>query len=333
MTDEGVSKVLLDLYMQSQDHQVDEFCNIAFGALKRLLPFDSAIVAEGHQLPNGKLVPASVHLHNQPIEKWYDYERVRHLDQAAHKAAKYSGRPVAFESSVLPRTGEFGELRDYVKRYEVNHALIRFAPIAARGSKRAHKLRAVSLWRARENCSFSSQEQRLSSTLFEHFMRARELNQNWVLSTESTPEEKTTLVCDVNGRVLVSDFLCSRLLSAEWPQWESPELPRELMESLMASPMMSYSGRYLSARGRHLGRHLVLHLLSTPPIVGLTQSESVVARLVSKPMSYKDAATKLGLSPATVRNHLHAVYEKLGLHSKSELCSLVMLHDSQHRTL
>ena len=333
MTDESVSKVLLDLYMQSQDHQVDEFCSLAFGALKRLIPFDSAIVAEGHQLPDGKLVPASVHLHNQPIEKWYDYERVRHLDQAAHKAAKYSGQPVVFESSVLPRTGEFGELRDYVKRYEVNHALIRFAPIAARGSKRAHKLRAVSLWRARENCGYTPQEQRLSNTLFEHFMRARELNQSWVLSTQSSSEETTTLVCDLRGRVQVSDFLCSRLLSAEWPQWQSPDLPRELMDSLRSTPPMHYAGRYLRVKGRHLGRHLVLHMLSTPPIPGLTQSESVVARLVSKPMSYKDAATNLGVSPATVRNHLHAVYEKLGLHSKSELCSLVMLHDSQHRLL
>jgi DNA-binding CsgD family transcriptional regulator len=50
----------------------------------------------------------------------------------------------------------------------------------------------------------------------------------------------------------------------------------------------------------------------------LTARETGVLRLAARGRQNKDIARELGLSPATVRNHLHAVLEKLGVHTRSE---------------
>jgi len=58
---------------------------------------------------------------------------------------------------------------------------------------------------------------------------------------------------------------------------------------------------------------------SAPP---LTVREMEVLRHVASGLPNKDVARALGLSVATVRNHVHNVLEKLGVHSKLEAVSL-----------
>ena len=324
MNENNANRILLELYMQAQDLHVDEFCSVGLGAMKAILPFDSAIVGEGHRLPNGRLVVTSMHLHNQPLQKWHDYERVGHQDLAAKKAAENNGRPTTFDSRWLSSKGPQAELRDYVLKYEVRHALMVFAPSRAPAGGRAHRLRAVSLWRAREQAAFAAHEELASAVVFDHFMRARELNQSWALSNQAVLDEgTTTVISDTNGRILASDLLCSHLLGSEWPGWTGPFLPHDLVDALQR-PGMTYEGHYLRAAVKAFGRQLVIQLSSTPSLPGLTQAESVVARVVATPMTYKSAATTLGIAPSTVRNHLHAIYAKLGVHSKEELMTLIM---------
>jgi hypothetical protein len=80
MDESKMDSALLDLYMQAQELDIEQFCELGLRALNQFIPFDSAIVAEGQILPNGDVKPASMHMHNQPIEKWIDYQRVKHLE-------------------------------------------------------------------------------------------------------------------------------------------------------------------------------------------------------------------------------------------------------------
>ena len=57
----------------------------------------------------------------------------------------------------------------------------------------------------------------------------------------------------------------------------------------------------------------------SPP---LTQRETEIMELVAAGLQNKEIAEKLGLSLATVRNHVHNSLEKLDLHSKLEMVSL-----------
>jgi len=51
----------------------------------------------------------------------------------------------------------------------------------------------------------------------------------------------------------------------------------------------------------------------------LTLAERRAALLVADGLTYKEAAQRLSISPATVRNQLHSVYKKLGAVNKAVL--------------
>jgi len=67
----------------------------------------------------------------------------------------------------------------------------------------------------------------------------------------------------------------------------------------------------------------VLDAPSSPP---LTAREQEILQWVAEGLQNKEIAQKLGLSLATVRNHVHNVLEKLEVHSKLEAVSLAFRH-------
>ena len=56
----------------------------------------------------------------------------------------------------------------------------------------------------------------------------------------------------------------------------------------------------------------------------LTQQELHVARLVAEGLSNREVAAQLFVSPRTVEFHLHHVYGKLGVRSRTELARLLV---------
>ena len=59
---------------------------------------------------------------------------------------------------------------------------------------------------------------------------------------------------------------------------------------------------------------------------GLTPAEVAVAELVGRGSSTAATASKLKIRPQTVRSHLRRIYEKLDLHSRSELLEAFTNH-------
>jgi two-component system nitrate/nitrite response regulator NarP len=51
----------------------------------------------------------------------------------------------------------------------------------------------------------------------------------------------------------------------------------------------------------------------------LTKRRRQVARLACRGLSNREIAKKLGLTEGTVKIHLHAIYEKLNIRSRTEL--------------
>ena len=64
---------------------------------------------------------------------------------------------------------------------------------------------------------------------------------------------------------------------------------------------------------------LLAEPVEAPP---LTRRETEVLRHVAEGLQNKEVAQRLGLSLATVRNHIHNILDKLGVHSKLEAVSL-----------
>jgi two-component system nitrate/nitrite response regulator NarL len=60
---------------------------------------------------------------------------------------------------------------------------------------------------------------------------------------------------------------------------------------------------------------------SAKRLTALTDRRRQVAILASQGFSNRQIAEKLGLSEGTVKVHLHAIYEKLDIHSRTELAT------------
>lgn len=59
------------------------------------------------------------------------------------------------------------------------------------------------------------------------------------------------------------------------------------------------------------------------PDSGLTQRQDELVRLVGQGLRNKQIADQLGLTEGTVKVHLHAIYAKLGINSRSQLMALL----------
>ena len=79
---------------------------------------------------------------------------------------------------------------------------------------------------------------------------------------------------------------------------------------------LAEKGLDVVGRARGVGRPTAV---SPPP---LTRRETEVLRYAASGLQNKEVAQKMGLSVATVRNHIHNILDKLDVHSKLEAVSL-----------
>jgi len=71
-----------------------------------------------------------------------------------------------------------------------------------------------------------------------------------------------------------------------------------------------------------IARKVVAHFHKAPPAPGdlrqLTPRENEILRLLADGCLYKEIADRLGISMSTVRTHIHSVYEKLHVQSRTQ---------------
>lgn len=78
--------------------------------------------------------------------------------------------------------------------------------------------------------------------------------------------------------------------------------------------------------GNHFGSFIDVNGIS----VGITQREEEIMRLLQhKAMSTEAIADSLSISPATVRNHIQAIMNALGVHSRLE--AVVFLYQQEKK--
>ena len=63
---------------------------------------------------------------------------------------------------------------------------------------------------------------------------------------------------------------------------------------------------------------------SASPIAGLTAREAQILRLLQQGLSNKMISRRLGIEPPTVKNHIHTLLGKLGVHRRAEAVSLLL---------
>lgn len=129
-------------------------------------------------------------------------------------------------------------------------------------------------------------------------------------STKSDQQPKRAFV-DRSGFVLSSDEGFHELIAGQWPRHKSPKLPRELMQVLLDSRDHKFLGKRILADATLHGKAVLVTARCDPKLAILTPAQCRVLMQIASGYSNKEAAERLRLSLATIRNHLTTAYEKL----------------------
>jgi DNA-binding NarL/FixJ family response regulator len=92
------------------------------------------------------------------------------------------------------------------------------------------------------------------------------------------------------------------------------------LDSLTATPVVSQSSSTTHSRTEQSKSYGQLPL---------SHREQEIARLVAQGNSNKEVAQKLFIAPQTVKNHLHSIFDKLGISDRVEL-ALYIIHRGLH---
>jgi DNA-binding CsgD family transcriptional regulator len=317
MVIDKTSHLLLDLYRSARELPIPEFQERALQLFKSFCRFDSALWGVGKISPQTGLAFHAVHLHHLPEEMLAAYEEVSDNDLVAYEAAQRMGSVCSFNLRELTPGRQYADVASFNKRWEMQNLLVGTVydkPIGSVGF--------LCLYRAKDGDRYAEDDRLCGEAFLPHLLEAGTLNRLiWLgqLSNNAVARKDTRAIASTLGYMQTHDTEFFNTLRKEWPDWSPPILPRELIQALRSSPEQRFLGKRITVAASPGNGMLFLLARDKACIERLTRAETSVATLVAKGLSYKEAAKRLSLSPATVRNQLHSVYAKLGVGNKVAL--------------
>lgn len=317
-----VSNLLLSMYDEAQHAPLGEFIDNSFRRIQKLLKFDSAgIVSFGiarsgdlefkggyaFQISAEEKLKARLDLNLQ--ERFVPGQGLVGSDPILTKAFRFKKQChfMNLEAVTDKRLVEYG------KRTASSNtlAIVTDEPHSAGYS-------CVSLWRSGRRDVYFDQHAMLGNILLPHLLTGLGINRK-LLSAHSPAEVAfaAPIICSLNGFINFIDDDVSHFLQAQFANWLPPFLPKVVLDTLRANSAMRYSCDSFAAEGRLSGNLLIVSIVKTRTPAVLTKTELAVARLLAADISYKEIASQLHTSPATVRNQAHSIYQKLKVAKKS----------------
>jgi len=301
-----IERMLFDLYSGARDLSLAEFGELGFGIVRNVLPIHSGMFGQGTYDARGYVTIHTLHRHAVPAERLLDRMILSGADPAISNSLAHAGQTV--HTPTLVHARDNADLGRYVRRYDVWNAftLIPGVPVGTPTD-------GVTVWTGKMKRGTKMADLIGGAhQVLPHLLLANSINRR--LHTGETGP--ACIVAAPDGVLLSASPSALALLSAEWPDWNPPHLPKPLTAALQASRHVDI-GR-LSVSGSMSNRLLLLRLARrTAP--SLSPAEQRVAAMAVAGAVYKEIARECGVSLSTVRNQLHAVYTKLGVRNKTEL--------------
>ncbi len=298
------SDLLLRLYRLSHEQSIDAFQDSALELIKPLLPFDSSMWGTATMTPVGVDIH-TIHLYRTSQEMLDAYEPLKQHDLAATEITRHRHATGGFHS---PVAFEDPEMRDFMTRFGHENLFI-----SATTDTSTNFLHWISLFRAKRDAHCEAEERQLLDQLRPHLMQALALNRTAHLdrlepATVGMP--RGLAIADLRGFLYHTDPHFEALLRAEWHGWRNGALPAALLERFLGGEERVV-GRTLVVR-RHVAHRLMfLRARRRCRADELTPRETTIAKMIAQGATHKEIAQQLGRAPATVRNHIQAIYAKL----------------------
>jgi DNA-binding CsgD family transcriptional regulator len=315
-----VDELLIEMYRSARELPIPEFRDAAIGRIKTTLKFDSAMWGAGQIQPSTGLGIQCIHLHNQTTEMLLSYEQIKGRDHAALEAVLRPGEACNFNLQDMFAGPVHAKVRAHHLKFNMQHLLVGMAP-----DKPSASMNFLFLWREEEQNHYTEQEQRLGNFVLPHLLEAGAINASlWQSQATATllGKQSAQAISDEHGKICALDGEFLAVLRREWPDWQPPTLPPQLMGSmgrLSALTFFKFFGAHIAVMINIVRGMLFLLAREKLAVDNLTAAERSVAVLIASGISYKEVAKQLKLSPATVRNELHHAYVKLGISDKAAL--------------
>lgn len=183
----------------------------------------------------------------------------------------------------------------------------------------------LSLYRAVGEARFNRGDQQMAQYLMPHLCSAWTSNrifQMEYLKASMANDQVAMAILDRQGQLLNAEPHFVDALRGEWPDIADGGLP-DMISLWLKTEDVRLKLREIVLQRHLLGDFTLLVVRARSRLDMLTPRETAVAEAFGRGGSYKEIARQLGLSPATVRFYLRAVYEKLQVRDKGELASLL----------
>jgi DNA-binding CsgD family transcriptional regulator len=316
------SSLVLSCYRLSEELAPEHFQDEALTLLKTVLPFDSCMWGTASGADDGIDIH-TIHLHQKSPEMLTAYAEVKHQDTAAQIMLQQPRSTRGFNAGQLFHRKDQGDIRDFLRRFQQENVFITASNDP--GTKLGHW---ISLFRADRHQVCTEDERLLLDQLAPHVMQALmfnrvlHLNRSVLANAAQTP--RGSAIADLRGVLYHMDTAFTELMRLEWTAWTGAKLPARLLDSMLRGASR-HAGAMVVVEHRLEQSLLFVKVRKRCKADDLTERELTVARLVAKGATYKEIAHMLGRAPATVRNHIQAIYEKLAVNNIAGLIDQMRL--------
>lgn len=320
---EAFSGLVLYLYRQAQHTPPSEFQTRALDAAREVIAFDSALWARGAMGPEGGIVHSAC-VYRQPPDMMKNYERVKQHDILGFETFSRLGQTINAALTTDPHWQPrlHPDVMAHVKCYGMEHVL------ATHLSEPVLRLfTAVSFYRANPGKPFTEAERLFKQNLMPHFAEAWNTNRiNFMHSSDKDGLQPghARAICDKKGILYNASQGFEERMLAEWPDWQGPQLPQVLLDMLSGVGQRQYCGHGIVTTIKALNDMLLLRVRKKTTVDHLSPREFDVARRFGRGMDFRKIAEELYIAPVTVRNHLQAIYGKLGVSNKVEMARMIL---------
>ena len=298
---------------------------MALRLVEPLIRFESAVWATGY-LTGTALQPVLVpilplsHTHSTDPEGVAEWRKINRADKAIPIMLSQPYATVQIHSPTLFGAAEDAVMRDYTRRFGRQCALV-----TGLGSPTSPLIEWSVLYRPDASDVFSSGDESTCQRLMVHLSEALRINRLVQraavhladLDVCGAEQSSAAALVTRNGSVLAADDAFIAACRQEWTQFDPLRLPGGVIRHIVDSGQSRYYGSRIHLRARLLSDGLWWFTATAG--VRVPGRRMNVAALFAEGESHKSIARALGISPATVRNHISASYRDFGVTNRSQL--------------
>lgn len=306
---------LLILYRSACEIPYEEFSQLIFNLTRAIVPFDSGRLMAVEVSPDAARARSAI-LHNEPVSSNLDWEQISRLDTVLQTVTAAPDATFRFNALHLYAAREKSIVLDYAKRYQHRNGAVIASLDPATGY-----WDGLSLFRAADGNPFSAHDGAVLTKLAPHFRQALTISRQAACGPASA--SRAVAIAHEDGNLNYCTQRFAAIVHRAYPFWRGGRLPSDLLD-LVGTPGKHRLGRNLPIIvARRQGGLIYLSALESGALARLTQCELAVATLYSEGYSHKEVAQRLQVAPATVRNVIQHVYEKLGIGDKARLAQVL----------